>query len=556
MLAAGAPAASAWDPQTELQNFQKVNERQAVYNAPEFRAQLVQRQTQEGLDALAITAADPERQFLTDLCWSHWDGCAGDVRLYDWQANGHGVVQPVLFTARNGATLSGHVWATKAGPAKRPGIVITNGSVQATEELYWYEAQVLAKAGYVVLTWDPQGQGRSDTQGAAPDEQEGTPSQSDGRPFFDGTVDALNFFFSAAASPYAPIKSCESGTSHAPKQERRVKAGLNAGFNPFWGLLDTSRVGVAGHSYGASGVSYVGQADPRVKAIVGWDNLRTPSTDQEQPCPADPTQRAAAAITKPALGISNDYGITPQPFTEDPDPLGKAGASREYSKAGVDSGEIVIRGGTHLESSFIPNPAFGATLRGADLIAWYTTAWFDKYVKGDPTADARVLTARWRNDADEAAVDPVGDGNMFSFYFRSRLDVGLTGGGRFTCENLRDECELRSDDGFAGRYSYLDIATSPDAPGAAALPATAGLAPQACASRRRIAVRVARRAGVRVLRVNAYAGKRRVASSKSRVVRVALRGLPRGKAKLRLRVTARRAGRRVAYTVSRVVRTC
>jgi hypothetical protein len=39
------------------------------------------------------------------------------------------LVRPVLFTARDGATLFGHIWATVAGPAKRPGIVITNGSV-------------------------------------------------------------------------------------------------------------------------------------------------------------------------------------------------------------------------------------------------------------------------------------------------------------------------------------------------------------------------------------------------------------------------------------------
>ena len=33
----------------------------------------------------------------------------------DWQKNGYGLVQKVLFTARDGATLSGRVWATKAG---------------------------------------------------------------------------------------------------------------------------------------------------------------------------------------------------------------------------------------------------------------------------------------------------------------------------------------------------------------------------------------------------------------------------------------------------------
>src|SRR5205085_11424796 len=59
-----------------------------------------------GLHALQIQASDPEREFVTDLCWNGNDGCAGDVRLYDWQTNGYGIVQPVLFTARNGATRS------------------------------------------------------------------------------------------------------------------------------------------------------------------------------------------------------------------------------------------------------------------------------------------------------------------------------------------------------------------------------------------------------------------------------------------------------------------
>ena len=138
--------------------------------------------------------------------------------------------------------------------------------------------------------------------------------------------------------------------------------------------------------------------------------------------------------------MSADYCLPPTPNTSAADPEAKAAESLAYSKAGVDSGEIVIRGGSHLDFSFIPNPAFGATLRGADLIDWYTTAWFDKYVKGDPTADRRLLSDRWRNDALEAAVDPDGDGNAFCCYYRSRLDIALPDGGPFDCEDLRAGC--------------------------------------------------------------------------------------------------------------------
>lgn len=56
-----------------------------------------------------------------------------------------------------------------------------------------------------------------------------------------------------------------------------------------------------------------------------------------------------------------------------------------------------------------------ATLRGAHLTAWYTLAWFDKYVKGD--------------------------GNPFSFYYPSRLDITVGGGRSVGCEHLRAGCE-------------------------------------------------------------------------------------------------------------------
>jgi hypothetical protein len=129
----------------------------------------------------------------------------------------------------------------------------------------------------------------------------------------------------------------------------------------------------------------------------------------------------------------------------------------------VDSGEIIIRGGTHYDFSFIPNNSFTASLRGADEIAWYTTAWFDRYVKGDPGAVNRLLTDRWRHDSREAAVDPHGDGNMFSLYHRSRLDIGLPGGGRFDCEYMRPGCPgMVSNDGWPGDYSYVKVTTTPD----------------------------------------------------------------------------------------------
>jgi dienelactone hydrolase len=481
-----APGATAkppttFDPIVEAQNFSITQQRQAIYDTPSYQAQLAADSAASTAQALAAQAADPGRSFTDDLCWNLANGCAGDIRLNNWSSNGDGIVRPVLFTARDGATLSGHVWATIAGPAKRPGIVLTNGSVQADEQMYWYAAQTLAKDGYVVLTFDPQGQGQSDTLGASPDQSEGVPAQTDGRPFYDGTEDAIDFLLSTPQHPYEPVPSCSSATSHDAKQNQRVAAGFDAAYNPFWQLLDRSEIGLVGHSYGAAGVSYIGQWDKRVKAIVALDNLGGPGPDAgavpgsgpspqgpigEAGCPADPADRTTVPITKPALGISADYGLPPTPNTSLPDPTFKESESVAYSKAGVDSGEIVIRGGSHLDFSFIPNQAFGASLRGPDVTDWYLTAWFDRYLKHAPGAQGRLLSERWRDDPVEAAVDPNHDGNAFSFYYYSRLDIGLTGGGRFDCEDLRDGCPgmvPKAADGYPGNYSYVSIDTSPDA---------------------------------------------------------------------------------------------
>jgi len=473
---------SSFEPVLEAQNFAITQERQTIYDTPEYQAQLTEQSASNLTEALGEEANDPGRLFSDDLCWNGGNGCAGDVRLYDWQKNGDGLVQKVLFTARDGATLSGRVWATRAGPKKRPGIVITDGSVQADEQMYWYAAQALAKDGYIVLTFDPQGQGQSDTLGQAPDEAEGVPSQTDGRPFYDGTEDAIDFLLSSSKHPYEPVPSCETGTSHAAKQNERVAAGLDAAYDPFYGQLKTSEIGLAGHSYGAAGVSYIAQWDPRVKAVVAWDNLGGPGPEAgsvpsqqggtppmssigEKACPADPGDRTVVPITKPGLGMSADYGLPPLPNTGLPEPLAKSTESLAYSEAGVDSGEIIIRGGSHLDFSFIPNQAFGASLRGPDEIDWYTTAWFDKYLKHQASADKRLLSERWREDPVEAAIDPRGDGNAFSFYYSSRLDIHLHNGSRWDCEDLREGCPgmvPTSKDGFAGSYSYVALDTSPD----------------------------------------------------------------------------------------------
>jgi hypothetical protein len=122
-------AASAFSPDRELQNWSKVFERERyVTLTPEFQS-LLAKETANGLgDMVRRTLSDPER-LPANVCGARMFECAGDVRFYDWPERANGIRHPVVFTARSGATISGDVWATKDGPARRPTVVITTGSV-------------------------------------------------------------------------------------------------------------------------------------------------------------------------------------------------------------------------------------------------------------------------------------------------------------------------------------------------------------------------------------------------------------------------------------------
>src|SRR5688572_155385 len=157
---AAASAQAPFDPQVEAQNYAKLQERKTeITLTPEFQTRLQQQNVEDIGQVELMLANDPERNPVLNICVHRKNECAGDVRFYDGWDGTYGLRTPVLFTGRSGATLSGNVWATREGTFPKPGIVITTGSVQAPETLYWGIAASLARAGYVVITYDVQGQG-------------------------------------------------------------------------------------------------------------------------------------------------------------------------------------------------------------------------------------------------------------------------------------------------------------------------------------------------------------------------------------------------------------
>ena len=148
-----------------------------------------------------------------------------------------------------------------------PGVVVVHGGA-ASQEMYFWGAEGLAEAGYMVLTF-----------------QIPEPDNAQSKFHYPDTKAALNFFLSRPRS--------------------RTRAGE---VNLRWAELDRRHVGLAGHSAGGVAVSQLGQEDRRVSAIVSWDRA------QSSPMPK------GLRIRTPALFLVADYlcqqvpVCVPQPF--------------------------------------------------------------------------------------------------------------------------------------------------------------------------------------------------------------------------------------------------
>jgi hypothetical protein len=371
-----------------------------------------------------------------------------------WTDQGRGSVVPVKFISDDGAQLRGHIFLPPETVPKPeggyPGLVITDGSIQAYENLYFWAAEDLASHGYEVMTYDPQGQGDSDllpahcvfpASGGQPS-CPGVPFQQ-AYNFYQGAEDSLNYFLSTPAHHFG------------------------GSFNPDFAVLDHSRVAIAGHSFGAAAVSIVGQCDSRVKAIVAWDDLRaiTPADCKTVNIPAA-DRTSGPLIHTPALALTNDYLFNTQPAFSPPDPHSKDDGYRQLVGAGVDSQIVAFRGATHLTYTYIPL-VFQASELNERMASYYTLAWLD-YKLRDMSSGFTRLTAKDFDDSadtdsigagvwDPAKVNPsdpysgnvpykiagIAVKNAVSFYYLSAYDLHSPRGTRVTCADMRrDNCQL------------------------------------------------------------------------------------------------------------------
>lgn len=332
---------------------------------------------------------------------------ATDPFRLDW-APGRGSHTAVSYANRYGATIHGSIWLPQlplrdpvtaeetSGPL--PVVLIVSGTA-AVQTQYLGMAQGLAEAGYLVMTFDPQGQGLSDTnpnpvsfycdpQGAWRERQElGIREEGacagEVRSFGDRPAYEERFF--VAQRMNGP--DFEAFEPHYTRTHARYIFGaidavawLLSEANPHRDLVDADRIGIAGHSLGAHAAFNLGNGDPhrRFAAAVMWDSFG-PMLDMVEP-------------TVPTMFQHADREELFGPYLQPPDPDSIPGRRLllEFQDSGVDAAQLVLRGSTHSEWQYVPHsflnpfcrPPCTASRKGERVALYYTLAWFDRYLKG------------------------------------------------------------------------------------------------------------------------------------------------------------------------------
>ena len=452
----GTPEYVARDTQNLVDAYGRVTGPGGQLQNPAYLAALVLASTADQTQQLMEQAASPTRLAVTPgRVVPGWN--VGNPLRTGWNGT-RGLSQRISFTNRYGALLHGTVYRPKPGARDPytgqvlrgpfPGAVITTGSVQGSEGMYRWLAQDLAERGYVVLTYDVQGQGGGETLPhepttpggesnalpfcnpfAAPRDGEqfgcpGVPAQQLSN-FVVGTEDALSFFTSTPSRHYANPDS----------EGARV-----SDFNPYWQHFDrspdrrtstpgrTSRIAIIGHSMGAAAVSRVQGTDRRVAAVVALDKLTGPDA-------SGPLDGAGNKPVVPALALQSEYGftvspyltsggssLTPQPTPDGPDPRRERATGYDaWRSAGIDSMLVVPQASTHLEYTDIPL-VLPASRDGQALSSRYVQAWLDRYLKHQRNdAELTGTTFRYLEPAGNGVWKPVTlrRGSLLSFYYCS-----------------------------------------------------------------------------------------------------------------------------------------
>jgi dienelactone hydrolase len=346
---------------------------------PAYLAKVAEQNVLEAQEFATVTgpewAAEPQRKHLAGAAVPQ--ARVGDPfrSPEEWAAAGRGRHMRFSFINQDGAKLRARLYAPNDTSKTYPAVTFTPGLQSYNEVNSWF-AQGLAEAGYVVFIFDPQNQGESESCGHTPDGADTTcPTTNQPR----DTQSAIDFVLSTPDSPYP--------------WARGVNAAGTPTYNPWWENVDREKLGIAGHSLGAIAVTPLGQQDPRVDTVISYDNLDG--------------KLGAVPRRTPALFFYTDYAFpaTGTPKASPPNPQQHFGAFNELKSAGVDVMTITTRASDHYEWGYQPYPTnFPASRYGERVAFYYSLAWFDRYLKGDRSAMARLTAYAFDDSSDQHSI--------------------------------------------------------------------------------------------------------------------------------------------------------
>lgn len=356
---------------------------------------------------------------------------------YRWPELTGNRMQFVFFLNRDNALLSATAFAPDPArcPGRRPLVVIGTGYGVDAEIRKWWAGQALAEAGYVALTFDYLNQGFSEATGHSNPDGTGTPIPpacgdaactrgADDR--FGGLLDAQDAISFALSTPSALYRGGFEGQDGDT-------------VFPFHEQVDADWIGYAGHSRGAKIASVLPGLDSRLDAVVAWDNL---SRDLEGDAGS-----ASSTCMNGGLGFASG-NILAEPRVPS---MGQAGDNNQacgdpqlkktayfyWQEAGQAVIQVVLANADHnTDWGTGPN---SETINpwGTDLPAYYTIAWFDRWLTSSGDDALRRLTADLFELFEHyaGAFTPTATEALSDFYFSS-----LSIPGQPECVDLRTGC--------------------------------------------------------------------------------------------------------------------
>jgi hypothetical protein len=217
-----------------------------------------------------------------------------------------------------------------------------------------------------------------------------------------------------------PGATVQDASTEGARAARSGVAFLRSKANPYGKVTQRNNLGLVGHSQGSMGASIVQGKLKAVRAIVGYDNLRTfgYSDPGGIGCigPTDPVNPRV-----PGLGLGSETGCEDDPTLTD-----KLAGFHAWKAKGIPTMEAVLRGMTHPQfgGGAPHNAAHAALLKHA---AYYTINWLDRWLRGRKAAVGRLLSPNPLG----VPIDQMLSGNGAPFASAAFLP------GRIDCEDLR-----------------------------------------------------------------------------------------------------------------------